>query len=201
MTDQITIPRETFDQMREALEDLKRQYKDQPSIYMDWSKAREALSAAKAVQPQAQGEADYYADARTWYEWSTQTNWHSPKWDDFSPLGLARVEKEYQDALAVEQAWRLNLKERPLRANDAKSHNIFSDGFHAGSNHSQASEQAKAVQPQPFGWFKQSELDQAKRFGGSINLWLEKYDCDTPVFCHPNPVSQQHRRLLSERDV
>ena len=45
----ITIPRETFDQMREALEDLKRQYKDQPSIYMDWSKAREALSAAKAV--------------------------------------------------------------------------------------------------------------------------------------------------------
>ena len=40
---------QAFDQMRDALEDLKRQYKDQPSIYMDWSKAREALSAAKAV--------------------------------------------------------------------------------------------------------------------------------------------------------
>ena len=68
----ITIPRETFDQMREALEDLKRQYKDQPSIYMDWSKAREALSAAKEVQPQAQGDAIAHIRART-----SQHKWNS----------------------------------------------------------------------------------------------------------------------------
>jgi hypothetical protein len=36
--------------------------------------------------------------------------------------------------------------------------------------------------PQINGWIKKSELDQAKKFGGSINLWLERHDCDTRVF-------------------
>ena len=66
---------------------------------------------------------------------------------------------------------------------------------------------AKAVQPQPFGWFKQSELDQAKRFGGSINLWLEKYDCDKPVFPHPQasepawmPIETAPKDFVTEFD-
>jgi hypothetical protein len=36
--------------------------------------------------------------------------------------------------------------------------------------------------PQINGWIRKSELDQAKKFGGSINLWLERHDCDTRVF-------------------
>jgi hypothetical protein len=37
-------------------------------------------------------------------------------------------------------------------------------------------------EPSPFGWVKSSEVEQSKRFGGSINLWREKYDCDVPVY-------------------
>ncbi len=36
--------------------------------------------------------------------------------------------------------------------------------------------------PQINGWIKKSEFDQAMLFGGSINLWLERHDCDTRVF-------------------
>jgi len=34
----------------EALESLQRQYKDRPSIFMDWSKARKALAKLREVQ-------------------------------------------------------------------------------------------------------------------------------------------------------
>jgi len=54
MTEQITVPRATWDSMREALEEAcgNRCNAEYNPCY-----AREALSAAKAVQPQAQ-EAD-----------------------------------------------------------------------------------------------------------------------------------------------
>ena len=44
--------------------------------------------------------------------------------------------------------------------------------------------------PQPaqepaFGWIKQSELAHARLYGGSVNLWLEKHDCDFPLYTTP----------------
>jgi len=41
------------------------------------------------------------------------------------------------------------------------------------------------VEAVPFGWVKQIEIDQAKRTGGSMNVWLKKYDCDVQVFLKP----------------
>lgn len=38
-----------FDKMRDALEDLKRQYSEHPDAFWDWTKGRAALAAAKAV--------------------------------------------------------------------------------------------------------------------------------------------------------
>ena len=48
----------------------------------------------------------------------------------------------------------------------------------------------KAVLAQPaqepaFGWIKQSELARAKLYSGSVNLWLEKHDCDFPLYTAP----------------
>lgn len=53
-----------------------------------------------------------------------------------------------------------------------------------------------ASPPQPaqkpaFGWIKQSELAQARLYGGSVNLWLEKYDCDFPVYTAPPQPEQK----------
>lgn len=52
---------------------------------------------------------------------------------------------------------------------------------------------ANAQQPahpeqQPFGWIKQSEIDSSKDFGGSINLWRRRYDCDVPVYLAQQPA-------------
>ena len=44
---------------------------------------------------------------------------------------------------------------------------------------------AQPAQEPVFGWIKQSELAQARLYGGSVNLWLEKYDCDFPVYTTP----------------
>jgi hypothetical protein len=44
--------------------------------------------------------------------------------------------------------------------------------------------------PQINGWIKKSELDQAKKFGGSINLWLERHDCDTRVFINAANIKE-----------
>ena len=41
---------------------------------------------------------------------------------------------------------------------------------------------ASAELPEPFGWAKQSEIEQHARFGGSINLWREKFDNDTTFY-------------------
>lgn len=41
------------------------------------------------------------------------------------------------------------------------------------------------AQETAFGWIKQSELAQARLYGGSVNLWLEKHDCDFPVYIAP----------------
>ena len=41
---------------------------------------------------------------------------------------------------------------------------------------------------EPFGWIKSSEVESSNSFGGSINLWREKYDCDTPIFTEPQPA-------------
>ena len=49
------------------------------------------------------------------------------------------------------------------------------------------------VQPEQesaFGWIKQSEIAQARLYGGSVNLWLEKHDCDFPVYTTP-PAAQR----------
>ena len=40
---------------------------------------------------------------------------------------------------------------------------------------------------EPFGWIKSSEVESSNSFGGSINLWREQYDCDTPIFTAPQP--------------
>ncbi len=45
------------------------------------------------------------------------------------------------------------------------------------------------VETEPFGWIKSSEVEQSSRYGGSINLWREKYDCDIPVY-----VAAQHKQ-------
>jgi hypothetical protein len=42
-------------------------------------------------------------------------------------------------------------------------------------------------EPSPFGWVKSSEMETSRRFGGSINLWREKYDCDVPVYLAAPP--------------
>lgn len=44
---------------------------------------------------------------------------------------------------------------------------------------------AQPAQEPAFGWIKQSELAQARLYGGSVNLWLEKHDCDFPVYVAP----------------
>lgn len=38
---------------------------------------------------------------------------------------------------------------------------------------------------QPFGWTKQSEIDSSKTYGGTFNVWLQKYDCDVPIYTTP----------------
>ena len=43
---------------------------------------------------------------------------------------------------------------------------------------------------EPFGWVKQSEIDSSKQFGGSINLWRRRYDCDVPVYLAAPPTAQ-----------
>jgi hypothetical protein len=60
--------------------------------------------------------------------------------------------------------------------------------------------QAPAV-AQPFGWVKQSEIDSSKAFGGSINLWRIKYDCDVPVYltaltAQPAPKENTNYKIL-----
>ena len=42
-------------------------------------------------------------------------------------------------------------------------------------------------EPSPFGWVKSSEMETSRRFGGSINLWREKFDCDVPVYLAAPP--------------
>jgi hypothetical protein len=55
----------------------------------------------------------------------------------------------------------------------------------------QAAPQPAVQQGELIGWIKSSEIDSAKRMGGSINLWLKKYDCDTPLYTHTAaPVAQ-----------
>lgn len=33
-----------------------------------------------------------------------------------------------------------------------------------------------------FGYVKSEELETAKKRGGSVNLWLKKYDCDLAIY-------------------
>lgn len=47
---------------------------------------------------------------------------------------------------------------------------------------------------EPFGWVKQSEIDSSKQFGGSINLWRQRYDCDVPVYLAAPPTAQAEGR-------
>ena len=55
-----------------------------------------------------------------------------------------------------------------------------------GEGKEQAQREAKAAPQQeaqePFGWVKSSEIESARRHGGSINLWRIRYDCDTPLY-------------------
>ena len=44
---------------------------------------------------------------------------------------------------------------------------------------------AQTAQEPAFGWIKQSELARAKLYSGSVNLWLEKHDCDFPLYTAP----------------
>lgn len=70
--------------------------------------------------------------------------------------------------------------------------------YHLPLKASQQPAPTTKVAPQPavqqgelIGWIKSSEIDSAKRMGGSINLWLNKYDCDKPLYTHPAaPVAQ-----------
>ena len=41
------------------------------------------------------------------------------------------------------------------------------------------------AQEPAFGWVKQSELAQARLYGGSVNFWLEKHNCDFPLYTAP----------------
>ena len=50
---------------------------------------------------------------------------------------------------------------------------------------------AAASAQEPFGWVKSSEIKPASAFGGSVNLWLEQYDCDTPLYTAPQPAAPQ----------
>jgi hypothetical protein len=54
----MTNPTQLIEQLVGALEDLKEQYKKQSDVFLNWKKASNALSAAKAVQPQAQDSDD-----------------------------------------------------------------------------------------------------------------------------------------------
>ena len=42
-----------------------------------------------------------------------------------------------------------------------------------------------------FGWVKSSEVECSKRYGGSINLWREKYDCDIPIYIASQTQQQE----------
>jgi hypothetical protein len=50
------------------------------------------------------------------------------------------------------------------------------------------------VQRQPLGWAKQSEIDYQQTHGGTFNVWLRKFDCDTPIYAEaahaPLPVQE-----------
>ena len=52
---------------------------------------------------------------------------------------------------------------------------------------------SQPAQESAFGWIKQSELAQARLYGGSVNLWLEKHDCDFPVYTAP-PAAQPEQK-------
>ena len=74
----------------------------------------------------------------------------------------------------------------------------FSEGWHDGikidatdiellADAAAALAEPEQSEPSPFGWVKSSEMETSRRFGGSINLWREKYDCDVPVYLAAPP--------------
>jgi hypothetical protein len=44
---------------------------------------------------------------------------------------------------------------------------------------------------------KQSEIDSSNDFGGSINLWRQKYDCDVPVYLAQQPAPSAVADLIA----
>lgn len=64
--------------------------------------------------------------------------------------------------------------------------------------------QGAGITPAPFGWVKSAEVESARAHGGSINLWLKKYDCDTPIFAaapRPEQEAQRPDAGLSKADA
>jgi len=47
-----------------------------------------------------------------------------------------------------------------------------------------------APEQEPFGWTKSSEIEQSQKYGGSVNVWRKKYDCDVPLYTKPQPVAE-----------
>ena len=70
--------------------------------------------------------------------------------------------------------------------NPAEIEHVAGDVSKNGAESNMAQQPAPSEQ-QPFGWIKQSEIDSSNDFGGSINLWRRKYDCDVPVYLAPQP--------------
>jgi len=58
-------------------------------------------------------------------------------------------------------------------------------------------QQPAPSEQQPFGWIKQSEIDSSNDFGGSINLWRQKYDCDVPVYLAQQPAPSAVADLIA----
>lgn len=71
--------------------------------------------------------------------------------------------------------------------NPAEIEHVAGDVSKNGPKSNMAQQPAPSEQ-QPFGWIKQSEIDSSNDFGGSINLWRQKYDCDVPVYLAQQPA-------------
>ena len=175
----ITIPSETFNQMREALEALLKRDKRNTCQHTE-------TRLGGVIWEICEGCGMKWADDRG----------GKPRWKNPTEWDAAEAALSAAKAVVPQAQYSIDADPQGIRARvvsavvgamayGASNTNKPPEGHWLNELWDIARVDANRVQPQPFGWFKQSELDQAKRFGGSINLWLEKYDCDKPVFSHP----------------
>jgi hypothetical protein len=90
-----------------------------------------------------------------------------------------------KDANGIHQDWADNRRRASLAQEVQPTVGDYRRVAAAASSLREAIAAEEAQWVEPFGWAKSSEIEQSDKFGGSVNLWRKKYDCDTPLFTRP----------------